>query len=330
MDWETSYECLSELPFTDPFTTPGEILPLLTVSDIIRAAGAAWRATNLIEAEGEVCVRILPQVTVVAGGADGFREYCDPVLAYLREGATFDAAAHCRLILNMTGVMSSYMPPTYPTAQETFPGPDALRPFDLLDHIEKIVFQLLGVSFNDVENVCTARLAILESESTLEELVTSFLIEFAKVLIPRGAEFCNSWDEILNFIGAHPTTDSSGIPDVYLSDIIHDVSALVADLTGYADREALCQDLNSAVSSSSDTPSLEDVVSHIVNSTLSVLTDAEHCSTIGQEIMSLSLASIPEITQEEVDIAIYQFTGFSSILDICQAVSDSFQPPGKV
>ncbi|XP_030833788.1 deleted in malignant brain tumors 1 protein isoform X3 [Strongylocentrotus purpuratus] len=328
VDWDTSYECLSELPFTDPFTTPGEILPLLTVSDIIRAAGAAWRATNLIEAEGEVCVRILPQVTVAAGGADGFREYCDPVLTYLREGTTFDAAAHCRLILNLTGAMSSYMPPTYPAVQETIPGPDALRPFDLLDHIEKIVFQLLGVSFNDVENICTARLAIIESESTLEELVTSFLIEFAKVLIPRGAEFCNSWDEILNFIGAVPTSDPSGISGVYLSDIIHDVSALVADLTGYADREALCQDLNSAVSSSSDTSSLDDVVSHIVNSTLSVLTDAEHCSTIVQESMSLSLASIPEITQEEVDIAMYQFTGFRSILDICQAVADSFQPPG--
>ncbi|XP_041470263.1 deleted in malignant brain tumors 1 protein-like [Lytechinus variegatus] len=326
VDWDNSFACLSQYPISEPFEVPGQILPRLAVSDVIEAAGAAWKATSLIEAEGEVCVRVLPQLTVAPGGLDIVRGYCDPVLSFLREGTSFDALAHCRYILNITGAMSSYMPQTFPTTQPLTSVSNALRPFDFLDHIEKIIYNLVGVSFNDIDNVCTARVGIVESESSLKELTTDFLVAFTKVLIPRAAELCETWDDLVN--GIVEAVQGDNAPDMY--GVFQNTSNLLAHLSGFTDRNSLCQDIQEAFASPPESPAVDHVAAYITNSTLDILTDVSRCSIIAQEALDIFLALNPELTHEQVESALFQYTGFRSVQDVCQEIEDAFLPEVEV
>ncbi|XP_041472113.1 deleted in malignant brain tumors 1 protein-like isoform X3 [Lytechinus variegatus] len=323
VDWDASYECLSQLSQPFPGAIPGQILPLLTVTDVIQAAGASWTADNLIESEGEICVRIIPQLSAAAFGADIFREYCDPVLTSLREGTQLDAEGHCRMIFNITGYMSSFMgaaiTPT-PTTDTEYPmGIAALRPFDFEGIIRDIVAEQFGITSDDVDSICSARQVIVDSGLPLRELVSNFLVAFVEALIPRAAEICNSWDAITSAIEA-----ASG-PNDLPPEIFNDVSVLIAHLIGFENREALCQRLNISTSS----PLLHYAASAIVGNMLSVLTDSQHCSAIAQEAIDLSLAYTPTLDRDTLNLQIYQMTGINGTDQLCQVVEDAFQAEGS-
>ncbi|XP_063960869.1 deleted in malignant brain tumors 1 protein-like isoform X4 [Lytechinus pictus] len=322
VDWDASYECLSQLSQPFPGAIPGQILPLLTVTDVIQAAGASWTADNLIESEGEICVRIIPQLSAAAFGADIFREYCDPVLTSLREGTQLDAEGHCRMIFNITGYMSSFMgaaiTPT-PTTDTEYPtGIAALRPFDFEGVIRDIVAEQFGITSDDVDAICSARQVLVDSGLALRELVSNFLVAFVEALIPRAAEICNSWDAINSAIEA-----ASG-PYDSPPEIFNDVSDLIAHLVGFENREALCQRLNISTSS----PLLHLAASDIVGNMLSVLTDSQHCSAIAQEAIDLSLAYTPTLDRDTLNLQIYQITGINGTDQLCQVVEDAFQAEG--
>ncbi|XP_030844631.1 scavenger receptor cysteine-rich protein isoform X3 [Strongylocentrotus purpuratus] len=333
VDWDASYECLSQLPQSNPFAVPGQILPLLTVTDMIQAAGAAWTADNLIEAEGEICVRIMPQLGAAAFGADIFRQYCDPVLTSLREGTTLNAEEHCRLILNLTGFMTTIMSapttpqPDGPTAEPDYPlGIFALRPFDFEGELESIVADQFGVSIYDVDNICRARQFVVDAGSTLEELVTDFLEAFVEVLIPRAAEICNSWNDIIVALEASSSGNFSMGSDFNIRGYLNDVSDFVARWAGYESREAMCQRLSETRGDSGIPALLDNIAADVVDSILSVLTDAQQCSTIVQEGLDLALTYIPGLDPYALNLQIYQITGMNGTNQLCQVVADAFQP----
>ncbi|NP_999764.1 scavenger receptor cysteine-rich protein precursor [Strongylocentrotus purpuratus] len=333
VDWDASYECLSQLSQSNPFAVPGQILPLLTVTDVIQAAGAAWTADNLIEAEGEICVRIMPQLNAAAFEADVFRQYCDPVLTSLREGTTLDAEEHCRLILNLTGFMTTVMSapttpqPDGPTAEPDYPlGIFALRPFDFEGELESIVADQFGVSIYDVDNICRARQFVVDAGSTLEELVTDFLEAFVEVLIPRAAEICNSWNDIIVALEASSSGNFSMGSDFNIRGYLNDVSDFVARWAGYESREAMCQRLSETRGDSGIPALLDNIAADVVDSILSVLTDAQQCSTIVQEGLDLALTYIPGLDPYALNLQIYQITGMNGTNQLCQVVADAFQP----
>ena len=336
VDWDASYECLSQLSQSNPFAVPGQILPLLTVTDVIQAAGAAWTANNLIEAEGEICVRIMPQLGAAAFGADVFRQYCDPVLTSLREGTTLNAEEHCRLIFNLTGFMTTVMSasttpqPDGPTAEPDYPlGIFALRPFDFEGVLESIVADQFGVTTYDVDNICRARQFVVDAGSTLEELVTDFLEAFVEVLIPRAAEICNSWNDIIVALEASSSGNFSMGPDFNIRGYLNDASDFVARWAGYESREAMCQRLSETRGDSGIPALLDDIAADVVDSILSVLTDAQQCSTIVQEGLDLALTYVPGLDPYALNLQIYQITGMNGTNQLCQVVADAFQPGGK-
>ncbi|XP_072171899.1 uncharacterized protein [Diadema setosum] len=320
VDWDAAYRCLLQQE-VQPFVNPGELLPFLTVSDVIQALGAAWTADTLVEAEGQMCVKIAPRLVVITNGPGLFQLACDPILAALRGETELDVEAHCLLIYNLTNFLPAQMPTTTPflesTATSTPGQPYALRPFDFMGLVRRIERDLYGLTSYDAASVCRAAGDLVSSGATLRGLVRQFLQEYVKGLMPRVQEICESWDDIVSYVQS-----DLQLPANASRLLLEDMPRLLSVLAGYEDRQQLCADLQTFLPYAYR--EIDQGAANIAGNILSILTAEQRCLTVTSEVRDLLYDFFPRFL---VNIMFYQYTGFRSTQSLCSTITSSFSQP---
>ncbi|XP_071476169.1 scavenger receptor cysteine-rich domain-containing protein DMBT1-like [Diadema antillarum] len=321
VDWDAAYLCLLQQE-VQPFVNPGELLPFLTVSDVVQALGAAWTADTLVEAEGQMCVKIAPRLVVITNGPELFQLACDPILAVLRGETELDVEAHCLLIYNLTNFLPAQMPTTTPFLESTatsIPGqPYALRPFDFMGLVRRIERDLYGLTSYDAASVCRAAGDLVSSGATLRGLVRQFLQEYVKGLMPRTQEICDSWDAIVSYVQS-----DLQLPANASRLLLEDMPRLLSVLAGYEDRQQFCADLQTFLSNEYYML-LDKGAVKIADNILSILTAEQRCLNVTREIRDLLYDFFP---RSLVNIMFYQYTGFRSTQSLCSTITSSFSQP---
>ncbi|XP_071476516.1 scavenger receptor cysteine-rich domain-containing group B protein-like [Diadema antillarum] len=358
VDWQQAYDCLLPLNTQDSsWIVPGEVSPLLTVANIIDAAGASWTAETQLEGLAHICMKIAPRLPVLLGGPEVLQMICDPILTSVRTDAPFDGEAVCRLIWSMA--MESAMPGSYSFstsspgyayqtpgyayqtpgyayqtpeswdmpeiisyAHETSnPSPfniPGLQDFDIMAEIQRIERELYGIDSYDVDSVCPAIDDILGQMRSEQDMVIQFATELTKVLIPVGAGLCSNLDSIASALM------EAGLPASSIGGLLEEVPRLVAVAAGYDTSEELCDRLASAT-----TPDLiTSTAQRIVRYFFGLLTNEFRCTEIVGGALNVTRIMVPNLSQVGLIMSMNLAIGFSSPEEICRYIDTSFSLRG--
>ncbi|XP_071504522.1 uncharacterized protein [Diadema antillarum] len=351
VDWQQAYDCLLPLNTQDSsWIVPGEVSPLLTVANIIDAAGASWTAETQLEGLAHICMKIAPRLPVLLGGPEVLQMICDPILTSVRTDAPFDGEAVCRLIWSMA--MESAMPGSYSFstsspgyayqtpgyayqtpeswdmpeiisyAHETSnPSPfniPGLQDFDVMAEIQRIERELYGIDSYDVDSVCPAIDDILGQMRSEQDMVIQFATELTKVLIPVGAGLCSNLDSIASALM------EAGLPASSIGGLLEEVPRLVAVAAGYDTSEELCDRLASAT-----TPDLiTSTAQRIVRYFFGLLTNEFRCTEIVGGALNVTRIMVPNLSQVGLIMSMNLAIGFSSPEEICRYIDTSFSLRG--
>ncbi|XP_041472306.1 deleted in malignant brain tumors 1 protein-like [Lytechinus variegatus] len=340
---------------------PGELMPFLTAANTLDAIAAIWESSGLVEGMGDFCLLVAPRLTA-AIGPDLFRGICDPVLAALESGTSFDGEQMCALIYSIISQepfnpypSTTETPPTTSTQSRSTPGylptgfPSFLEPitpficvyplpsfgpsYALLDGPP------LGIeglrNFDPVSILTQAVENVLDITTLDQDSVCSAVGRLTSEDIPPRDLATEFMVQIL--AGFIPI--ASEICDNW-DDFVQTIRDDLVDTPG-VDVEILTNVLPDLIALMVDFPNRESLCDYIqtisrdeavidgagqlVASFLTVLTDNQKCIDVVQSTLGVVTGVVGGISMEEIEnVYIPLYSGFRDVHDMCLYVATSF------
>lgn len=331
----TPYRFPADLDISDwePFSTPGEFLPGLTLIDMLEIEGATWRAETIIEGVGIYC-------TV-------FEEF----IAQFVEEDVFDVASLCDLVKSgnleaLEGKCQALLVPSYSYSER----PIGLKPFNVIPVSIYFGRQLTGISDISKDEICPAIDDVFNNLS-LKDIFTEGLVVYIAEILPSLHSVCQNWEETVCFWKPYcpepefdsnrvlPTTTENPFYRFYhyvpsqeeveranaeFDEILSGLLSLVLITADSPDRENLCEVVAGGINPASGR-AVSEVVEELRIRVLGLLTDVQRCS----QFVDTALGLIREPDVEQIltggnQNLVYQLTGFSTSQAFCEALADDF------
>ena len=335
-----------------PFSNPGEILPDLTVQELIAVVGQMWRAEDIVETVGHFCMDVGSSINWMTDGV--VQQFCDPFLEALRSGSYDEAYSICEstwsLFSNLTGGDSNddydaqltRGDSDYDSSDQLTGGdydssdqsededsvkdlstlqicyPDGEVSFEgfedinILHFILKTVHKLYNISDFDEANVCTAVTNIIHQRKDIRTLTSELLVEWMSIWLPVGAEICSCWDDIFDLAFSEADTDGFGIAK------FNELLMVAFDVIGYDSREEFCDHLISL-----ETDEYHPEAQNLIDKMFNFVEDPETCSCSIRRVLKIILPAMG-VSRNQFARALHTYTGFRSVNEACTFIGGAF------
>ncbi|XP_041477898.1 uncharacterized protein LOC121425879 [Lytechinus variegatus] len=327
-EWQNQIE---DYDLGPPFVQPGVLLPGLTVKDIISAIGTSWHAKDILEVYGILCRDIAPSLVVPLGGPGIFQRVCDPIFDALNTNSRVDGVAICNAVY--TPLVGPYRRRRRMAPDMSLMGLGIVRNFNFEAVLHEISDRVFDLHSYDQESVCNAVDGFLNSGLTIQALLESVGEVFLAEGIGQGSQICHFWDEIYDNLRRADEQTPDEPP--FFQTLMEDVSQLIAEFSGFEDRESLCDAITEAAADPQQVPqapfrnsrisSLADTILHNMMDTLII---DDQCTQFGNDVIDLIVNLSPYIDHQIIQMGIQMIFDMQSIEEACTFIDDELAFPG--
>ncbi|XP_071511055.1 uncharacterized protein [Diadema antillarum] len=285
VEWTTEEQFNLESAEDLLFASPGVIVPNISVSNILSVIGSAWRANDVVQAMGYLCVELGPQINWMTDGI--MQEVCDPILEALRNGSYEQVYDICldtwSLLSTLIGEETEYVPLFHHTSNYWV--------------MRTLVLGSMGLEYVSKYDMCRGFDELLSTgiddySSVFDRLLYMFVYE-----VPQSNrwECFNDWND-----------------ESYQAELL---GATFTYLGNFGSNDEFCnyaQESFRKAEDENDRADLEDMVQDLKNAVYAVIANKSEC-----------LALMAHIGQE-LDISAVNISTYDTNQELCDVISDSF------
>ncbi|XP_071511058.1 uncharacterized protein [Diadema antillarum] len=269
------------------FASPGVIVPNISVSDILSVIGSAWRANDIVQALGYLCVEMGPKVNWMSEGL--VQEICDPILEALRDGSYEQVQDICldtwSLLSTLIGEETEYeyVPLFHHTSNYWV--------------MKSLVLGSMGLEYVNKYDMCRGFDELLSTgtddySSVFDRLLTVFVYD---VLQSNRYECFNDWND-----------------ESFQDELLGTTFTYLGNFWSNDEFCSYAQEAFRKAENENDRVDLEDMVQDLKNAVYAVIANKSEC-----------LALMSHIGQE-LDISAVNISTYDTNQELCGVITDSF------
>ncbi|XP_003729953.2 uncharacterized protein LOC593369 [Strongylocentrotus purpuratus] len=330
VDWDAEWQnhIQQYADYSYPFEQPGVIFPGLTVQDAISTVGKTWHATEMKEVLGIFCRDIAPSL-VVPVGQQFISSICDPIFDSLNTNTRIDGFAICDAVYSTLGDPMSARRRRRMTPGKSLMGIGVVRNFNFEKVGHDINRRIFNLHSYDKESICTAFDEFVNSDFSTQRLIQATGEIFLEEAIAQGSQICQHWDAIYDVLRRTDEQPGEGVPDFFQT-LMVDVSQLIAEFSGFDNRESLCDALVEATDPlQTHQGYLRDsrvwsLAVDIIHNMVHTLIINDQCTDFGNDVANVIVNLSPYIDFDIIQFYVQMVFDLQSIGEACSFVDDAF------
>ena len=299
----------------EPFQTPGQILPFLSVQDAIKVMGKLYNQNNPLEVLRLLCGNYGSLLGQIPETGQELEELCRQVM----KGDADQMRWTC-----YSGMVPLMFGPEHPIA---------LRTINIPFELAKILLPMVGRPVSlDEENICLAQEAFINSDMSIQDTMNELLDGFIPILMKYGNGVCDQLDEVRNYLkpkaenicyrdyndqmvgwDGTPCEEFMAIEMKRFQATFSGMLQIASTLTGFRNEKLMCRNMATVINSGKK-GQFNAMVADMKDQVYSFIFNERQCANLLGQVQRMAEmeASPGEIRQQ-----IYYITGFRTTDALC-------------
>lgn len=299
----------------EPFQTPGQILPFLSVADAIKVVGKLYNQDNPVEVLRLLCGNYGSLLSQIPEAGEQLGEFCRQVKKWDADQMRWTC---------YSGMVPMMFGPEHPVALRTINVP-----FELAKILLPVVRRPVSL---DEENICLAQEAFINSDLSVQDVVDEILDGFIPILMKYGNGVCSQLDEVRKYL--MPKAENSCYRDYNdqmvgwdgtpceefmaremkrFQAIFSGMWRIASTVTGFRNERQMCSSMATVINSGKKGV-FRAMVADIKEQVFSFIYNERQCANL---LGQVQLMAAMETSPEEILQQMYYITGFRSVDALC-------------